>query len=101
MYAPRMATALGEYQTTRRAKVTTNGHRPPRISPSVILARWLATHLPALATVRTLLLHAFAAVSLVYGVYLILGTGAAFVVAAVVALAADWWLTTAAEASGP
>lgn len=94
-----MATALGEFTRTRSEQSTTNGHRPRRISPSVLLARWLARHLPRLAAVRTLLLHVLAAACLVYGVFLVLGLGAMFVTLAAVLLLGDWWLT--AEADGP
>lgn len=94
-----MVTALSEFRTTRTEQGTTNGHRPRRTSPSVLLARWLARHLPRLAAVRTLLLHVLAAACVVYGVFLILGLGAMFVVLAAVLLLGDWWLT--AEADGP
>jgi hypothetical protein len=100
MYAQAMATALGEYKTTRAERSSSaNGHRPPRPAPSVVIARWLASHLPELATVRTVILNLLAAVLLVYGVFLVLGLGAACIVGAFVLLVGDWWLH--AQVDGP
>jgi hypothetical protein len=98
MYALPMATALGEYRVTRQALSadSANGHRK-RISPSVLIARWLATHLPGLATVRTVLLNVLAGLLVIYGVFLLVGVAWACLAAAAVLLVGDWWISAQAD----